>query len=153
MDLAMPGIDGWDTIRRLQREFRIESRVAIVSANAFDKSLENDVGIRAEDFITKPVRHSELLDWLERQWGLRWVASDVPAPRVDADMPWHWPGPDDVTALREAAQLGYYRGIMNRLDAIDAAQPQCASFVQAMRELARQFRFEAIVEAMKEETS
>jgi hypothetical protein len=30
--------------------------VAIVSANAFDKGLDNDVGITPADFITKPVR-------------------------------------------------------------------------------------------------
>ena len=41
-------------------------KVAVVSANAFDKGLDNDVGMRAEDFILKPVRHTELLDWLER---------------------------------------------------------------------------------------
>ena len=36
----------------------------IVPANAFNNSLENDVGIRIEDFILKPARHSELLEWL-----------------------------------------------------------------------------------------
>ena len=36
----------------------------IVPANAFHKSLENDVSIRIEDFILKPARHSELLEWL-----------------------------------------------------------------------------------------
>ena len=41
-------------------------------------------------------------------------------------------------------QLGYYRGILNQLDAIEGAQPECAVFANAMRELARQFRFEAI---------
>jgi signal transduction histidine kinase/DNA-binding NarL/FixJ family response regulator len=154
MDLAMPGIDGWETVRRLRREFHVRARIAIVSANAFDKSLDNDAGIRAEDFITKPVRHSELLDWLERQLGLRWIATNAaPQARDETDAPWQWPSADDVVALREAAQLGYYRGIVNRLDAIEATQPQCASFVAAMRELARQFRFEAIGDAMKEQTS
>jgi hypothetical protein len=39
-----------------------------VSANAFDRGLDNDVGIPSEDFILKPVRHADLLDWLERRW-------------------------------------------------------------------------------------
>jgi hypothetical protein len=46
--------------------------------------------------------------------------------------------------LQQAVQLGYYRGILNQLDAIDTAQPDCAGFTAAMRELARQFQFEAI---------
>jgi hypothetical protein len=40
--------------------------------------------------------------------------------------------------------LGYYRGILNELESIEAAQPQCAGFAGAMRDLARQFQFEAI---------
>jgi CheY-like chemotaxis protein len=109
VDLAMPGIDGWETIRRIRRLGPSGAPIAIVSANAFDKGLDNDVGIRPEDFLVKPVRHAELL-----------------AP------------------LLQAVQLGYYRGILNQLDAIEAAQPACAGFAQAMRDLARQFRFEAI---------
>jgi signal transduction histidine kinase/DNA-binding response OmpR family regulator len=80
MDLAMPGIDGWETIRRLRGIEGGHARVAIVSANAFDKGLDNDVGIRAEDFVLKPVRHSELLDWLERQLGLQWLEQPQAAP-------------------------------------------------------------------------
>jgi signal transduction histidine kinase/purine-cytosine permease-like protein/DNA-binding NarL/FixJ family response regulator len=146
MDLAMPGIDGWETIRRLRRLPHVQAKVAVVSANAFDKGLDNDAGIRAEDFILKPLRHSELLDWLERQLGLRWLdARDAPAasPPPPAQA-WAWPAAPALEALQQAVQIGYYRGVMNQLDQIEAAQPQCAGFAAAMRELARQFQFEAI---------
>ena len=149
MDLAMPGIDGWETIRRLRELAHVRAKVAIVSANAFDKSLENDVGIRPEDFITKPVRHSELLDWLERQLGLRWLQEGAPpASPVPAAPAWYWPRTELLAPLQQAVQLGYYRGILNQLDAIDAAQPECAGFTEAMRELARKFQFEAIARAL-----
>lgn len=145
MDLAMPGIDGWETVRRLKRMPHLQgAKVAIVSANAFDKGLENDVGIRPEDFILKPLRHSELLDWLERQLGLRWLqAPAAPEPARPAST-WTWPRVELLQPLQQAVQLGYYRGILNHLDAIEAAQPECAAFAEAMRELARQFQFEAI---------
>ncbi|MGZ5194081.1 MAG: hybrid sensor histidine kinase/response regulator, partial [Ramlibacter sp.] len=148
MDLAMPGIDGWETIRRLRRLGQADAKVAVVSANAFDKGLDNDAGVKPEDFILKPVRHSELLDWLERQLGLRWTEA-APAPVVTAPMPadaatWVWPHPAHLNALQEMVQLGYYRGIMARLAEIEAAQPACAAFAAAMRELARQFQFEAM---------
>jgi hypothetical protein len=128
---------------------QVRAKVAVVSANAFDKGLENDVGIRPEDFILKPVRHSELLDWLERQLGLRWVeevAAPMPAPAPARA--WTWPRGELLAPLQSAVQLGYYRGILNQLEAIDAAQPECADFTGAMRELARQFQFEAIVHAL-----
>jgi signal transduction histidine kinase/purine-cytosine permease-like protein/CheY-like chemotaxis protein len=44
MDLAMPGIDGWATIRALREQGLSRAPVAIVSANAFDKGADNDVG-------------------------------------------------------------------------------------------------------------
>ncbi|MEO7390730.1 MAG: ATP-binding protein [Ramlibacter sp.] len=146
MDLAMPGIDGWETIRRLRRiEPAGGSKVAIVSANAFDKGLDNDVGIRPEDFILKPVRHSELLDWLERQLGLRWLDAEPTAPAPPRGVTgWIWPEAGSLQALQQAVQLGYYRGIMNKLDEVDRAQPECAGFTAAMRELARQFQFEGM---------
>ena len=146
MDLAMPGIDGWETIRRLRRLEQVNSKIAIVSANAFDKGLDNDAGVRPEDFILKPVRHSELLDWLERQLELRWLEADPPppAPPRQPAAAWTWPEPAMTQALQQAVQLGYYRGIMNKLDEIDATQAGCAGFTAAMREMARQFQFEAM---------
>jgi signal transduction histidine kinase/purine-cytosine permease-like protein len=145
VDLAMPGIDGWETIRRVRRMDGMNPKIAVVSANAFDKALDNDAGIRPEDFIVKPVRHTELLDWLERQLGLRWLQEPVeaaPVPVVPGD--WRWPSADMLVPLQQAVQLGYYRGILNQLDAIDAQQPDCGAFTAAMRELARHFQFEAI---------
>ena len=159
MDLAMPGIDGWETIRRvraLEREWHgpdVRAKIAIVSANAFDKGLENDVGIPTEDFILKPVRHAELLDWLAQRLTLTWLtqapALAAPAEVVVPDMAAEpvaliSPSPSQLDALREVVSLGYYRGIMNQLDEIEAAQPDCALWVADLRGLARQFQFEAI---------
>jgi signal transduction histidine kinase/CheY-like chemotaxis protein/purine-cytosine permease-like protein len=154
MDLAMPGIDGWETIRRLRALGDsttslqpAQPQIAIVSANAFDKGLENDVGIRNEDFILKPVRHSELLDWLERQLSLTWLTEvSVPAAAAVAAplAALVWPAAAELKALSELIHLGFFRGIMNQLDTIDKAQPECHAFVAAMQVLARQFEFEAM---------
>ncbi|MDW5442655.1 ATP-binding protein [Polaromonas sp. SM01] len=146
MDLAMPGIDGWETLRRLRALGHTEAHVAIVSANAFDKGLDNDVGIRPEDFILKPVRHSELLDWLERRLALVWLNAPAPVPAAPAGpvLPRVYPPAAQLDALREVVNLGYFRGIMNTLDEMDKAQPQSTVFTAEMRSLARQFQFETM---------
>jgi len=154
MDLAMPGIDGWETIRRLRAAGHTHTHVAVVSANAFDKGLENDVGIRPEDFIVKPVRHSELLDWLERRLALHWTESDavagpagkaaVAASTAGFSVPDVVPDAVHLAPLAEVVALGYYRGVLNQLASIETAQPECSAWVNAARALARQFQFEAI---------
>ena len=147
MDLAMPGIDGWETIRRLRALGHRSAHLAVVSANAFDKGLDNDVGLPADDFILKPVRHSELLDWLERRLSLTWLESPVAAllpPVPTRTAPLMVPTPAHLAALREVVNLGYYRGILNQMDEIEAAQPECTPWVNDLRALARQFQFEAM---------
>ena len=94
MDLAMPGLDGWQTLQRLRAlGLADDAPVAIVSANAFDRGLDNDPGVRASDFFVKPVRVDDLLDWLERRLKLAWIeelpihASPTPAPTLPAAAP------------------------------------------------------------------
>ncbi|MGC4078112.1 MAG: ATP-binding protein [Rubrivivax sp.] len=145
MDLAMPGIDGWETIRRL-RAAGHGMPLAVVSANAFDKKLDNDVGLPGEDFLVKPVRVGELLDWLGVRLGLDWrygarVPEPAPAP-PPADAP--LPPPELLRPLRDAVGLGHVRGVARQLAAIEAADPAHAGFAARMRLLARQFNYETM---------
>jgi CheY-like chemotaxis protein len=147
MDLAMPGIDGWETLRRARQLAPLRARVAIVSANAFDKGLDNDAGVPADDFLVKPVRHTELLDWLQRALGLRWLAHPVPLvqpPPAQAAQAGPLPDAESLEALQQLVQLGYPRGVLNKLDAIEAERPDVAAFCAALREQARAFQFEAM---------
>lgn len=148
VDLAMPGIDGWETIRRARKLGLVDAPVAIVSANAFDKGLENDVGIAPEDFFVKPVRHTELLDWLERRLGLQWTDTAAKPLPAAAPRAVQAPSLSRLRALDEAVSLGYFRGIMNQLDEIDAEEPECRAWTEAQRVLARQFQFEAMGRAL-----
>lgn len=179
MDLAMPGIDGWETIRRVRaleqsgrlpaagpsqggeappggsavhKVTSVGAKIAIVSANAFDKGLDNDVGVLLEDFILKPVRHSELLDWLERRLCLVWLQAPAQPPVAAPALPLTrvYPPAAQLDALREVVNLGYFRGIMNTLDDIEKANPQSTGFAADMRSLARQFQFEAMSQQLSQ---
>jgi hypothetical protein len=149
MDLAMPGIDGWETIRRIREGrdgVRGPAAIAIVSANAFDKGLENDVGITPRDFITKPVRVAELLDWLGHALALPWTTAAAsaaqPLPPAAPDAPLALPAEPHLRALQELVNIGYVRGIVKRLDQIETESPACAAFVERMRTMARSFRLD-----------
>ena len=153
MDLAMPGIDGWETIRLIRRQKLSNAHIAILSANAFNKELDNDVGIAADDFIVKPLRVEEFLDWIGRKLDLEWVSAESPiiaqpsaTHRSTALVP---PGKGYLSELDELVSLGYVRGILNKLGEIERLEPGCGEFVKVLRELARRFQFEAMQEVLR----
>jgi len=151
MDLGMPGIDGWETIRRIRRQQLSQAHIAVLSANAFDKGLENDAGIAAEDFIVKPLRVHELLDWIGRKLGLQWVTADapVPPPAPTEPPPLVAPGSEHLAALDELIGLGYLRGMLTKLAEIERLDPKHGEFVRVLRDLARQFQFDAMKEILR----
>ena len=153
MDLAMPGIDGWATVRAIRDEALSQAPIAIVSGNAFDKGLDNDVRIGAEDFILKPVRPHELLDWLGARLGLQWLEAAAPAlESVPAEraLDWVLPGTAHLRALDELVSLGYFRGIVRKLDEIDAEDAAHAGFVAHLRALAQQFQLDAMTRILRQ---
>ncbi len=152
MDLGMPGIDGWETIRRIRQQRLTDAHIAILSANAFDKGLDNDVGIPAADFIVKPLRVNELLAWIGDKLSLTWVTADTPvvvAAVPSEPPPLIAPAADHLAALDELIGLGYLRGILNKLAEIEKIDPQHGEFVRVLRDLARQFQFDAMKEILR----
>ena len=161
MDLAMPGIDGWETIRTLRRQRLSEAPVAIVSANAFDKGLDNDAGIAAADFITKPVRFDDLLDWLGARLSLQWQAApngdagatappQAPAAAVPVAPPLPAPSRAQLLALQQVVELGYPRGVMRLLDEIEQARPECQAWLAPLRQLAQAFEFDRMTPRIRD---
>ncbi|MEY4428875.1 MAG: hypothetical protein RLZZ182_1564, partial [Pseudomonadota bacterium] len=153
MDLAMPGLDGWATLRAIRQDALSRAPAAIVSANAFDKGLDNDVGITPDDFLVKPVRVSELLDWLGRRLQLQWIEADPVQPRVaraslQAEPPETLPSEPHLRELEEQIHTGYVRGIHKALDRIAASEPGAEAFVQRLRQMAKGFQLDLLASAV-----
>ena len=153
MDLAMPGIDGWATVRAIRTQALSDAPIAIVSGNAFDKGLDNDVGISIEDFILKPVRVAELLDWFATRLRLTWTEAEAnaqPPPVLMQRLDGAPPDAAQLRALDELVNLGYYRGIVRKLDEIEAGDSAQAGFVTHLRDLARQFQLDAMTRLIRQ---
>ncbi len=147
MDLAMPGMDGWETIRRIREQGLSSAHIAVISANAFDKGLEHGSSVPPEDFILKPVRVAELLDWIGRRLALAWIdAGEASSPPVvaAAAVRWCMPPADVLAPLREAVEMGYMKGVRARLDELAAEDEAYVPFVALARQHADAFELEAL---------
>ena len=65
MDVKLPGIDGYETTRRI-REFSPEMQIIAISAFAFTEDHERALMAGCNDYITKPVNKDVLLKRLEQ---------------------------------------------------------------------------------------
>jgi CheY-like chemotaxis protein len=126
MDRAMPALD---------------VPILVVSANAWDKTLESAAGVAQEDFIAKPVHVAELLARIGVRLALEWtlpVVADAPAPVVV------FPPALQLDALRAQIALGYVRGVQRQLDDIAAGDASYLAFADALRQLAAKFDLDAM---------
>jgi signal transduction histidine kinase/ActR/RegA family two-component response regulator len=155
MDLAMPGLDGWQTMARIRALGLSDAPLAVVSANAFDRGLDNEVRLPAADFLVKPVRVADLLDWLGQRLHLPWLPApaDAPAgPEPSAVPPEaaaiHYPPTDAIERLQALVGLGYLRGITRELDRIEAEHAAASAFVAQLRQQARAFQLDAMTQTL-----
>ncbi|MCB5184611.1 response regulator [Methylobacillus gramineus] len=155
MDLAMPFMDGWEASYMIRKVHQSDVPIAIVSANAFDKGLENTAGIPASDFIVKPVNVMELLTWIGEQLKLDWVTEviqpvlDLPFVEATEQIELVVPERSELDELKALVNVGYVRGISRKLDEIGQDQ-RYALFVAAMKKLSQQFELDAMKKMLEE---
>jgi signal transduction histidine kinase/CheY-like chemotaxis protein/purine-cytosine permease-like protein len=152
MDLAMPVMDGWEASYIIRKVHQSTLPIAIVSANAYDKNLENAADISSDDFMVKPVNVEDLLDWLEAKLGIQWLYE---SPRNTSEISVQaasviWPAPEQLATLLGLVKQGYVKGIHQHLDAILELSPQYEPFVNRIRHYAKQFNLEAIKRYIEE---
>ncbi len=89
LDLAMPGLDGYETCRRLKRLPELRStRVVVVSGHSDTEDLQKAFDAGADDFLVKPVNPHELLSRVRlhmRLHGTLRTASDLRPPDLVGD--------------------------------------------------------------------
>ncbi len=156
MDLAMPVMDGWEAAYQIRNIYHSDVPIAIVSANAFDKNLENAANIPSEDFIVKPVNVQELLDWLGKRLSISWVSdADAMLNKVVektqiADQNMRLPSAEKLTALLMHIGNGYIKGIHRELNAIEQQGEEYIPFVHRVRAHANNFETDAIKTLIEE---
>jgi signal transduction histidine kinase/CheY-like chemotaxis protein/HPt (histidine-containing phosphotransfer) domain-containing protein len=60
MDLQMPVLDGYETIKKIREVLKIKTPVIAMTAHAFDGEKEKCIKLGMNDYITKPILEEEL---------------------------------------------------------------------------------------------
>lgn len=163
MDLAMPVMDGWEASYIIRKVHQSDTIIGIVSANAFDKNLENAAEIDSTDFIVKPVHVEELLDWIGKKLSLNWTDGKnhieatfeqlvLTSINQVNDINLHYPSASMLERLMSSVNIGYVKGLNQQLDIIEASDKKYASFVAKMRELTKEFKINEIKAFLNENT-
>lgn len=77
LDVSMPGIDGWETARRLRIEVGEDPMILMISANVQDFRRQRKADDPHDDFLTKPYEIDDLLDRIRTLLSLEWRMQDV----------------------------------------------------------------------------
>jgi CheY-like chemotaxis protein len=82
MDLRMPVMDGYEATRQiLQSEKGNKTPIIAVTANAFDKDMEETKLIGMKDYILKPFRESELFGKIGKILGIKYIYENDVSPK------------------------------------------------------------------------
>ena len=102
MDCQMPNLDGYDTtaeLRRTEQDAR-HTPVIAMTAHAMDGDRERCINAGMDDYITKPVRHEDLINALQRCIPQHTHQPSQPSPTAnDTDEAPHLPSSPAASAV------------------------------------------------------
>lgn len=149
MDIAMPGMDGWEVCRRLRESGYNELPIIIVSANVFDPTARQTESMYCNDFMAKPFMLPDLLSKLKLHLGIEWTSALLPdAPSAQAMR--LIPPRATLARLAELGALGFVKGIHAELDRIEKKNSLYAPFCNELRTLVERFRLPEYSNRLKE---
>ncbi|MCL9981649.1 MAG: ATP-binding protein [Erythrobacter sp.] len=134
LDVAMPGLSGWDIAATLRARHGPALKIVMLSGEAPDSGPAHPDGPANDTFVTKPFAFATLLDVISEQLALEWPQA---APRTAARAPLPaMLAPEAQPHLGEIARLvriGHVRAIEARIDALAAVSPETAALAERMR--------------------
>lgn len=164
IDLAMPVMDGFETIRQLRRSPLWQNTAIIVtSASAFAQDHEASLAAGASGFVPKPVDAEAVLASLHTHLGLQWIyAANNGQERDRQTLP---NATDSVTAnlpalaaippkanmveLYDLTKIGDIKGILDWATRIEQSDAKYKPLTAQIRQLAKGFQVKQIKEFVK----
>jgi CheY-like chemotaxis protein/anti-sigma regulatory factor (Ser/Thr protein kinase) len=131
LDIAMPGMNGWEVARRLRQEMPRKTPIVMISAYVLETGEIAGAADCHDAYLMKPVRIERLLDTLRKLLDLDWMLS--PRDGAIEASPGKPPAQDHLTELRRLGQIGHLHGILAKLDEIGSSEPDTAPTLSMLR--------------------
>jgi DNA-binding response OmpR family regulator len=128
---------GWDLAEALRAAGQ-QAPIIMVSANLREMKQKAQEGQPHDAMLGKPVNLAELLDRISLL--LQPAPSTAPGCGLSEVQ---------LEELRRLADIGYVRGLRDRLDAMAQEVPDAAPYVAHLRELIAGFRLDALAAALE----
>ncbi|WP_414756215.1 ATP-binding protein [Anabaena sp. CCY 9910] len=156
-DLLMPEMDGFTLIQNLRQIPQFENiKIIVSSASVFESDQHRSLAVGGDDFLSKPIQANELLRQLERHLNLVWIyepsesenqpISDLITQNNSLSAQLITPQAEVLQELMTLAKKGNFNAIIKCADQIEAEDTNFATFAHQLRQLARQFDEDAILD-------
>jgi PAS domain S-box-containing protein len=159
MDLLMPVMDGDKALQQIKDDNELKSiKVIAVSAAVADRERADAFAADCDDFISKPVDTTLLLDKLKAQLEIEWIededggrkTKDERRGTTDEEVrPVKMPPRPVLERIIQHAERGEFTKLGRILDELEAEDAGYSSFCDRVKEYARKYDDEGIVEYIK----
>ncbi|MGE5656753.1 MAG: PAS domain S-box protein [Actinomycetota bacterium] len=167
MDLVMPGMDGFETTRRLRQLPQLQSVVLLaLSASVFQNTQQEILRAGCDHFIPKPIEAKQLLERLRLYLELEWIYEDLevtchrqetkgkkireksPSPHEVSSI--SAPPPEVLATLLRLAEIGDIEEIMEETKKLQNLDSKWEDFAHQVRQLAKKFQLHQIQSLLEE---
>jgi signal transduction histidine kinase/putative methionine-R-sulfoxide reductase with GAF domain/DNA-binding NarL/FixJ family response regulator len=162
-DMRMPGMDGYEVTRRIKATPQGQSTVVVaLTASAFEQDRASILAEGCDDFVRKPFLEQDIFDVLARHLGARFVYEEIETGDRDRDRDREgkWDVEGLVGELAAVELDAGWRDDLRRaavqldgevvLALLENLRQQNAPLADALADLVRDFRFDAILDLIGE---
>jgi len=154
LDLRMPVMNGVETMEHIRNDEELKEHVIFaVSASVYEDDRSRSLQAGCQAFLMKPIYLEDLLEQLRVHLGLEWLygeSAKETGPTAEAAAPFtaaieRLPQ-QECEILLKLATTGRVRPLLQHLDTLD---PAYHVIIEELRQYAKTFQLQAIIEKLK----
>ncbi len=149
MDLAMPGLDGFETTRQLRQMSALKETIIIaVSARVFDEDQQQSLAAGCNDFLAKPIQRNKLLKklgtYLKLNWRYQQSHQKSALTTDDETVELKKLPKEAAAALYELALRGDFEALKQQITQLEQIDEIYHPLLSKLRQLAAEYQIQKI---------